>query len=131
MKTIYLDNAAASPMEQEVQKEMSRGMKICGNPSSFNNAGREAAKELSAARLKVARFLGAHQEEIVFTSSGSEANNMAISGLALAASKDKREIVTTSVEHPSVLEPIKHLSHGRFKAIFVKVNHEGFVDVHD
>src|SRR3989344_6058827 len=125
MKTIYLDNAAASPMEQEVQKEMSRGMKICGNPSSFNNAGHEAAKELSGARLKVARFLGAHQEEIVFTSSGSEANNMAIFGVAKVTQKlqipnpkseilnkskisnSKPHIITTQIEHLSVLEPIR------------------------
>ena len=131
MKNIYLDNAAAAPIDARVQKEVDRGMKIYGNPSSFNNSGRKAANELDKARLKVARFLGAHPEEIVFTGSGSEANNMAISGLAFAAPKDKREIVTTSVEHPSVLEPIKHLSHGGFKTIFVKVNREGFVDVHD
>src|SRR3989344_4646519 len=115
MKNIYLDNAAAAPIDARVQKEVDRGMKIYGNPSSFNNSGRRATNELDKARLKVARFLGAHPEEIVFTGSGSEANNMAISGLALVASKDKREIVTTSVEHPSVLEPIKHLNFKGFK----------------
>src|SRR3989344_3856813 len=150
MKTIYLDNAAASPIEQEVQKEMSRGMKICGNPSSFNNAGREAAKELSAARLKVARFLGAHQEEVVFTGSGSEANNMAIFGVAKVTQKlqilnpksetlnkyrkskilnSKPHIITTKIEHPSVLEPIRQLEQEGFEVTYLSVDKEGFINL--
>lgn len=131
MKTIYLDNAAATPISPKVQQEVDRGMKIYGNPSSFNDIGREASKELSMARLKVARFLGAYPEEIIFTSSGSEANNMAIMGLAFAGHKGKTEIITTPIEHPSVLEPIKHLSNKGFKIIFAKIDQSGFVDVHD
>lgn len=131
MKTIYLDNAAAAPTEKGVQREMNRGMKIYGNPSSFNNAGRQASKELIMARLKIARFLGAHQEEIVFTSSGSEANNMAITGLASFAPKNKNEIITTQIEHLSVLEPVRSLTANGFKAIFVKINKDGLVDAED
>ena len=78
MKNIYLDNAAGAPIDPSVKGEVDRGMKVYGNPSSFNNEGRKASKELSKARLKVARFLGAHPEEIIFTGSSSEANNMAI-----------------------------------------------------
>src|SRR3989344_5467631 len=129
MKIIYLDNAAATPVNLEVQKEMIRGMKIYGNPSSYNDLGREAAKELYKARIKVARFLGAHPEEIVFTGSGSEANNMAIMILSSMGFKNRNEIVTTHIEHPSVLEPIKRLNFKGFKTVFVRIDQCGFIDV--
>ena len=131
MRKIYLDNAATAPIDPSVQKEVSRGMKIYGNPSSFNDAGRLASKELTKARLKIARFLGAHQEEIVFTGSGSEANNMAIRGLVFGDTKGKKEIITSPIEHPSVLEPIKNLGDKGSRIVFVKVNKEGFVDAED
>ncbi len=131
MKNIYLDNAAAAPIDFMVKKEVIRAFDIFGNPSSYNYPGREAAKELTKARVKVARFLGGRPEEIIFTSSGSEANNMAIMGLALAAPKDKNEIITTSIEHPSVLEPIKNLQYMDFKVVFAKVDQYGFVDIKD
>ena len=125
MKTIYLDNAAAAPIDARVQKEVDRGMKIYGNPSSFNNSGRKAANELTKARLKVARFLGAHPEEIVFTASGSEANNLAIQG---AVNSDQETLITTPIEHPSVLEPIKKLEKEGYKVRYLPVDRYGFVD---
>jgi cysteine desulfurase len=131
MRTIYLDNAAATPIGPKVKKEMIRAMNIYGNPSSYNDAGREAAKELSGARTKVARFLGAHTEEVVFTGSGSEANSMAIAGLTSVVSKNKKEIITTPIEHHSVLEPIRYLNSEEFKIIFAKVDRYGFVDTND
>ena len=131
MKSIYLDSAAATIISKEVQKEVDRGMRIYGNPSSFNNAGRQASRELNRARLKIARFLGAHQEEVIFTSSGSEANNIAIMGIAIGGRKKGNEIITTPIEHLSVLEPIKSLGSWGFKTVFAKVDNEGFVDVQD
>lgn len=131
MKTIYLDNAAAVPIELGVQKEVVRGMRIPGNPSSFNDSGREAAKELAEARAKVARFLSAHSDEIIFTGSGSEANNMAIVSSVIFDSQNKNEIITTPIEHPSILEPIKCLKNKGIKIIFAKVDQYGFVDVQD
>lgn len=131
MEAIYLDNAAVAPVSPKVKKEMDRGIKIYGNPSSFNDSGRLAAKELAEARLKVARFLGAHAEEIIFTSSGSEANNMALMGPALIAPKGKKEILTTPIEHPSVLEPVKFLQHEGKNRRCIKVDEFGFVDISD
>lgn len=131
MRTIYLDNAAATPIDPKVKKEMIRAMNIYGNPSSYNDMGREAAKELFGARMKVARFLGVYPKEIVFTGSGSEANNLAIVGPALVAPKNKNEIITIPIEHPSVLEPIKHLNSKGFKTIFAKVSQDGFVDTYN
>lgn len=125
MENIYLDNAAATLLDPKVQKEMIRAMKIYGNPSSYNNPGREAAKELFKARTKVARFLGAHPEEIVFTSSGSEANNMAIHG---AMNNEQGTVITTPIEHLSVLEPIKQLGKEGYKVRYLPVDRYGFVD---
>lgn len=127
MKEIYLDNAAATPIGKRVQKEMARAMKFYGNPSSFNDAGRRAREELEKARKIVAGFLGADASEIVFTNSGSEANNLAIFGIA---SKFKKgEIITTPIEHPSILEPVKFLAgNPDFSLRFLSVNKDGFVD---
>ena len=133
MKNIYMDNAAAAPTESRVRKEADRGMKICGNPSSFNDSGRKAANELTGARLKVARFLGAHPEEIIFAGSGSEANNLAIFGVAKVNQKlqilnSKPHIITTKIEHPSVLEPIKQLEKNGFEVTYLSADREGFID---
>ena len=140
-KFYYLDNAAATPIAPEVQKEMVRAMKLAGNPSSFNDAGRAAAEELKKARLVVARFLGAHPEEIVFTSSGSEANNLAIQGIARnfqfsifnfqiksKFQNSKPHIITTQIEHPSVLEPIRWLEGEGFDITYLSVDKEGFIN---
>jgi len=128
-----MDNAAAAPTESRVRKEADRGMKICGNPSSFNDSGRKAANELTGARLKVARFLGAHPEEIIFAGSGSEANNLAIFGVAKVNQKlqilnSKPHIITTKIEHPSVLEPIKQLEKNGFEVTYLSADREGFID---
>lgn len=131
MKKIYLDNAAAAPIAPEVQQEMVRAMKITGNPSSFNDAGRIAAEELKKARLVIARFLSAHPEEIIFTSSGSEANNLAINGIATAYGKKGGAVIATKIEHPSVLEPIRYLGGKGFKVIYTANDKEGVVDTED
>lgn len=131
MKKIYLDNAAATPIDPRVRKEMDRAMERYGNPSSFNDEGRKASQELTKARLRVARFLGARPEEIIFTSSGSEANNMAIMGSVFVSLKNKSEIITSAIEHLSVLEPIKFLQQERKSCIYLKVDEKGFVNVRD
>ena len=139
---VYMDNAAAMPIEKGAQEEVDRGMKIYGNPSSFNNIGRQASKELARARLIVARFLDAHQEEVVFTGSGSEANNLAIQGVARnfqfpisnfqiksKYQNSKPHIITTKIEHPSVLEPIRQLENDGFEVTYLLVDKEGFIDL--
>ncbi len=144
IKKIFIDNAAGAPIDLRVEKEMLRAFKIKGNPSAFNEFGRMSAKELSNARLKIARFLGAHQEEIVFTGSGSEANNLAIRGIANSLqftvyslqknSKDQKikpHIITTQIEHPSVLEPMKQLERYGFRVTYLPVDTEGFIDLKD
>lgn len=129
MRRIYLDNAASTPTDEKVAAEMVRATKLYGNPSSYNDCGREAREYVEGARLKVARFLGAHSDEIIFTSSGTEANNLAILGLANPLGKG--EIISTPIEHPSVLRPLKFLKHKGQKVVFVKVDKTGLVDLND
>jgi cysteine desulfurase len=94
-KEIYLDNAAATAIAPRAQRAMVRALRVYGNPSSYNNAGRSARAQLARAREGVARFLNCRPSEVVFCASGSEAN-----ALALA---HRREILTQPTEHQSVL----------------------------
>ena len=128
--TIYLDNAAATPIDSRVAKEVMAAMSLYANPSSFNDAGRIARKKLDELRTKIARFLGAKTNEVVFTSSGSEANSLALFGVANGQLKPG-EIITTPVEHPSVLEPLKYLTRKGWKITYLKVDVNGLVDLKD
>jgi cysteine desulfurase len=128
--TVYLDNAASTPVEATVIKEIVKTSELYGNPSSFNERGREARRKMEASRKVISGFLGASPEEVIFTSSGSEANNLAILGLA-SASISKKEIITTPIEHPSVLEPLNMLKKWGWKITFVAVNGEGLIETDD
>ena len=128
-KIIYLDNAASTPIDKKVAAEMAQTVKLYGNPSSYNDCGREAREYIEQARMKVARFLGAHSDEIIFTSSGTESNNLAI--LGLADSRSKGEIISTPIEHPSVLKALEFLKKKGRGVEFVKVDKEGVVDLRD
>ena len=105
---------------------MAKAYKKYGNPSSYNNAGRLAREAIELARLSIARFLSARGEEIVFTSSGSEANNLALVG---ALDGKKGTVLTTPIEHPSVLEPLKKLK--KIAVQYISINKDGFVDTVD
>jgi cysteine desulfurase len=129
-KEVYLDNAASTQVDPKVIKEMSEAAKLYGNPSSFNNAGRAARARIDKARGQIARFVGVREEGIVFTSSGSEANNLAIFGLAGLMEKPG-EILSTPIEHPSVLEPLKELEKRGWKITYLRVDNNGVVDLKD
>ena len=109
-KEIYLDNAATTPVNKEVLKTMEPfSNTIYGNPSSFNDAGRQARKALDQSRRVIAHFLGAQDQEVVFTGSGTEANNLAILGLIksiqglVAFNRKNPHIITTRIEHDCFL----------------------------
>ncbi|TSC91166.1 MAG: cysteine desulfurase [Parcubacteria group bacterium Gr01-1014_2] len=132
MREVYLDNAATTPCDQEVLKAMAPfWSKIYGNPSSFNDAGREAKKALDQSRQKIARILGAKNQEIIFTSSATEANNLAILGTIQALKNKKSKIITTKIEHQSVLGPIKKLEKEGIKIHYLSVNEEGLIDLNE
>jgi len=125
-----MDYAASTPIEPSVRREIDKAAGLYGNPSSFNDMGRLARNKLEESRQSVARFLGAKTDEIIFTASGSEANSLAILGLANKQSKPG-EIITTPIEHLSVLEPLRVLEKRGWKITYLKVNLEGLVDLND
>jgi len=128
MVNLYLDNAATTYLAEEVKKELNEKMNLFGNPSSRHSLGKEARIEIENARDKIASFIGAKSEEIIFTSSATEANNFAIKGLALANPK-KKHIIVSAIEHPSVLETCKEMKKLGYKIDIIPVDKEGIVKV--
>jgi len=130
---IYLDYAAATPIDPRVLEAMKPYLAdVFGNPSSLHAAGRSAKIALDDARDAVAGFLGAKASEIVFTSGGTESDNLAIFGAARQNKKNYGHLVTTTIEHHAVLNPIEHLVKNEgFVADYVKVNRAGLVSPED
>lgn len=128
----YLDNSATTPVLPEAAAEALRLMTDCwGNPSSLHSRGFWAKKELDAARATVARRLGAAPEEIIFTSGGTEANNLALLGAAAARRRLGNKIVTTAVEHDSVLQAAKELEAQGFQVVRIPPDKAGLVRPQD
>lgn len=131
MRKIYLDNSASTPVDRKVTVEMVKTAKdFYANPSSFNDLGRQANKVLNQSRLRVARFLGAHSDEVIFTSSGSAANSLALLGLA-QKNKNKKEIILSRIEHKSVLASAFYLESLGYKINWLEVDREGRVNPED
>ncbi len=129
---IYLDHAATTPMRREVLEAMLPYLtEHHGNPSSIHASGRRARQGLDEARETIARALNAKPREIVFTSGGTEADNLAIKGVAWAASARGRHVVTSSVEHKAVLHACQVLERQGFQVTYLPVDRYGRVDPHD
>ena len=127
--SVYLDYAATTPISSEVYKEMIGALSdVYGNASSIYQKGREADEALENARSKVAKAIGANPSEIYFTSCGSEANNWAIKGIARANKNKGNHIITSAIEHPSVLESCKALEKEGFEVTYIPVDSKGVVD---
>lgn len=129
---IYLDHNATTPIDPRVLDAMEPFLRESfGNPSSVEHEdGRRASVAVEAAREKVAAAIGARASEIVFTGSCTEANNIAILGVA-RANPDKRHLVTTKVEHPAVLEPARALEREGWRVTYLDVDETGRVAVGD
>jgi cysteine desulfurase len=122
----YLDNSATTPLCEESVAAMIKSLNICwGNPSSMHAKGQQAEKLLEQVRGEIAKKLSCREEEVYFTSGGTESNNIALFGAAQALKRQGRRIVTTSIEHPSVYEPIKQLESEGFEVIRLKVDGSG------
>ena len=129
MHKIYLDHNATTPTLPEVLDVMLPFYKDkFGNPSSVHSEGRAARVSLDESREQVAELIGARPDEIVFTSGGSESNNFAILGVALASSSKRRDIVTCEVEHAAILNPLKQLETLDFHVDYLPVDDAGRVD---
>lgn len=127
--TLYLDNAATTPVRPEVIEAMAPFLtRWFGNPSSHHEVGEAAASALENARARVASILGVRSGDVVFTSGGTESNNTVIKGIALAAGPGRRHIVTTAIEHESVLASVDYLArvHG-VETTFAAVDADGVV----
>lgn len=129
MKRVYLDHIAATPLDPRALEAMLPFLRErFGNPQSIHSFGRPAQEAVEEARAQVARLINASAEEIFFVSSGSEANNFALKGLALARRDKGRHLVLSAVEHQSVLHAAKSLERQGFKTTLVGVDGEGLID---
>ena len=128
-RPVYLDNAATTPMDPRVLEAMLPHLGGGrGNPSSLHAPGAAAREAVEGARESVAALLGASPEEIVFTASGTESDNLAVLGLARAASPEKRHAVVSRVEHAAVREAARRLEAEGFEVTRVGVDSEGLID---
>ena len=130
MNEIYFDHSATTPVLPEVVEAMTAYFtEYYGNPSSLYQTGQRSRQAVEAARQSVADLLGADDpKEIIFTGSGTEADNLAIKGVATAKAKRGNHIVTLAIEHPAVIEPLRYLEKQGFKVTFVPVDKSGIVD---
>lgn len=130
MTPIYLDHNASTPVAPAVLEEMLPWLTGSGaNPSADHAPGRRARHAIERARAQVSQLLDCTPEQVVFTSGGTESNNMAILGSARAAPADRRQIVTTAVEHPAVLRPCAALQKEGFRIDRAAVGSDGTIDV--
>jgi cysteine desulfurase len=132
-RRVYFDNNATTPLHPEVKKAMIEAMESYGNPSSLHSFGRGSRGLIEAAREKVAQFIGASADEIMFVGSGSEGNNTVLSiltcqpGGCAACRKDGGALVTTTIEHPCILEASKCLRENGMEVLYAPVDEYGKV----
>ncbi|WP_106768454.1 cysteine desulfurase family protein [Paenibacillus faecalis] len=132
MKSIYLDHAASSPVHPEVAEEMMRVMTSqYGNASSVHSFGREARKQVSRSRDEIAALLGCLPEELVFTSGGTESDNLAIFGTLEALGLRGKHVITSVIEHHAVLHTCEELEKRGCEVTYVPVDNTGRVSVED
>ncbi len=123
---LYFDHNSTTPVDARVADVVDRANRECfGNASSIHRAGQQARQVLEQARRGIARLLGAHESEIVFTSGGTEANNLASRGVLKAG----QHAITSVIEHPAVLEPMRQMQREGVAVTYLPVNRNGEVDV--
>ncbi|NLO97336.1 MAG: cysteine desulfurase NifS [Peptococcaceae bacterium] len=132
MKRIYLDHSATTPVDPEVAELMMKYyVEYYGNPSSVHFFGRQVKKALEEAREQVAQLIGAQPSEIIFTSGGTESDNLAIQGTVRARNNKGKHLITTAIEHHAVLDAFKYLAKNGYDLTILPVDEEGIVSVED
>ncbi|MDC3424870.1 cysteine desulfurase [Aquibacillus sp. 3ASR75-11] len=130
MKSIYLDHAATTPIHPEVINDMVPVLEeTFGNPSSIHQYGRKARQILDVARDVIAKSIGANEKEIIFTSGGTEADNLALIGSAYANMDKGKHIVTTMIEHHAILHAAEFLEKQGFTITYLPVNENGRINL--
>ena len=129
---IYLDYSATTPVDEEVIDTYSKVCKeFIGNPNSLHKLGLEAKKLIDASTNQIAKILKVKPSEIIYTSGASEANNMAIKGVISKYSNRGKHIITTELEHSSIIAPLNYLQSKGYEVDFVKLDENGLVDLDD
>src|SRR6056297_2539361 len=126
---IYMDNAATTKLKTEVFEEMKKYLlNYHGNPSSIYRLGRLSKQALDEARLQIGKKLHASNKEIYFTSGGTESNNWAIRGVLKNSNKKGKHLITSKIEHKSVLNTFESLEKEGFEVTYLDVDQEGLID---
>ncbi|KGP73649.1 cysteine desulfurase family protein [Pontibacillus yanchengensis] len=129
---IYFDNSATTkPYPEVLQSFHQVAETYYGNPSSIHRFGSDSERLLNQSKKQAAQLLSIDPEEIIFTSGGTEGNNLAIKGIALQHQNRGKHIITSSIEHPSVLEACKALEGLGFEVTYLPVNEQGIIDISD
>lgn len=129
MKKVYFDHNATTPVHPEVAEAVRPYLgELFGNPSSIHWAGRDVRKAVEDARESIAAFYGCRPLEVVFTSSGTESDNLALQGVAYREGNETRHIVTCQVEHPAVMNACRFLESRGYPVTYVPVNRQGIVE---
>jgi len=129
---IYLDHNATTPIDPEAIREMNSIMKdVYGNPSSSYQIGIQAKEIFERARADIAQVIGCSPGEMIFTSGGSESNNMVLKGLIDFRAPERHHIITTAIEHPAILNPCLYLMELGVEVTILPVDHDGLVDPDD
>ena len=138
MKKVYLDYSSSTPVDKDVLKEMIPYFsEIYGNASSIHSFGTEAFDACEKARKKVANMLNANENEIIFTGGGTESDNMSIKGIAYLNQNKKKinskgpHIITSSIEHPAILETCKYIEKQGFKVKYLPVDKYGLINLNE
>lgn len=131
-KRVYLDNAGSTAISPVSSSALVEALSLYGNPSGIHKEGREAGQLLDKARALCAKVLNAHSYEIYFVGTGTESCNLAVTGTYYGFKKNNKDkvphIITTNIEHPAVLEPIRHLERkGKIKVTYIKANEDGII----
>ncbi|MDD5423663.1 MAG: cysteine desulfurase family protein [Candidatus Omnitrophica bacterium] len=134
-RKVYLDHNATTPLHPEVKKSMTDAMEAFGNPSSMHSFGRQAHRLIDDAREKISSFIGGRPEDIVFVGSGSEANNTVFNLLSCTAKRceaphtKRRQVITSQIEHPCILEAAGCLGERGIEVIYLPVDKYGKIDI--
>lgn len=128
---IYLDNAATTKPSQRAAEAMMMAVSDFGNPSSLHGLGLQTEKLINSARDNIANMLGVNSKNIYFTSGGTESNNLAVYGVANSLKRRGKRVITSTIEHPSVMESFKRLENDGYDVCYLGVDKDGIVNLDD